>query len=121
MRSHYHLPDELSRHASGSGFSPEELREVCRRAGEKLGREDADGARFRSAAEMVSLWRGLDLPAWEAPYVLRDARLGYLNGYDRALGSGSLPGDQTKRAAEARWGKAWPKRLEAVRERAVAD
>jgi hypothetical protein len=34
---------------------------------------------------MVEMWRGLDLPAWEARYVLRDARLGYLSGYERAL------------------------------------
>jgi hypothetical protein len=25
---------------------------------------------------MVALWRGLDLPGWEAPYVLRDAKMG---------------------------------------------
>jgi hypothetical protein len=34
---------------------------------------------------MVEMWCGLDLPAWEARYVLRDARLGYLSGYERAL------------------------------------
>ena len=36
------------------------------------------------------MWRGRDLPAWEAPYVLRDARLGYLKGYERALVGGAL-------------------------------
>lgn len=118
MRSRYSLPDELSRHAPGSGFGPEELREVCLGAGESLGKEDAAGARFRSAAETVALWRGRDLPAWEAPYVLRDARLGYLKGYDQALASGGLSAGQIERAAEVRWGEAWPKRLKAVRERA---
>lgn len=33
------------------------------------------------------MWRGLDLPAWVSPYALRDARLGYLNGYDKTLAS----------------------------------
>lgn len=37
-------------------------------AGEGLGDEDARLARFRSAAEMVGMWRGLDLPAWISPY-----------------------------------------------------
>lgn len=58
-----------------------------------MGREDAGKARFRPAAEMVALWRGLDLPAWEAPYILRDARLGYVNGYEEALTSGGLSGE----------------------------
>ena len=53
--------------------------------GEELGWEDARKARFRTAAHMVEMWCGLDLPAWEARYVLRDARLGYLSGYERAL------------------------------------
>ena len=75
-------------------------------------------ARFRSAAEMVALWRGLDLPAWKAPYVLRDARLGYINGYERALVSGGLSLEKMAHAAEARWGKDWRKRLDAVRKRA---
>ena len=39
---------------------------------------------------MVQMWRGRDLPAWEAHYVLRDARLGYLKGYERALVGGAL-------------------------------
>jgi hypothetical protein len=94
------------------------LRKVCRSAGEGLGREDAGEARFRSAAEMVEMWRGLDLPAWEAPYVLRDARLGYLNGYEETLISGELAEEQTTRAAESRWGERWQERLAAARERA---
>ncbi len=63
------------------------------------------------------MWRGLDLPAWEAPYVLRDARLGYLNGYQRAVVSGGLSEEQLGRAAEARWGGRWRERLGAARER----
>jgi hypothetical protein len=59
----------------------------------------------------------LDLPAWEAPYALRDARLGYLSGYERALVSGELSERQTARAAESRWGEEWQKRLTAARER----
>lgn len=114
MRGCYLLPEELARDASGKEFAPEELREVCREAGEKLGEGDAGEAWFRSAAEMVALWRGLDLPAWEAPYILRDARLGYLNGYEKALVSGALCEDRKKRAAEARWGEDWPKRLKAA-------
>jgi hypothetical protein len=66
---------------------------------------------------MVGMWRGLDLPAWEAPYVLRDARLGYLNGYERALVSGEMSEQQISNAAESRWGERWPKRLRAARER----
>ncbi len=118
MKGRYPLPEELARYSTGSEFAPDELRGVCREAGEKLGEQDAAEARFRSAAEMVSLWRGLDLPAWEAPYVLRDARLGYLNGYERALISDELTEDQTKQAAEARWAENWRRRLETVRERA---
>ena len=67
---------------------------------------------------MVELWRGLDLPAWVAPYALRDARLGYLKGYERALVSGELSERQTVRAAEARWGDGWEQKLEAARRRA---
>jgi hypothetical protein len=64
----YPLPEPLSRHVPGrNAFAPEELRGACRRAGEGLGREDAAAGRFRSAAEMVASWRGLDLPAWVAP------------------------------------------------------
>ncbi len=118
MKNGYRLPDELARHAPGEYFIPEELRDACREAGEGLGGEDAVEARFRPASEMVALWRGLDLPAWEAPYVLRDARLGYINGYERALVSGELPRDTEARAAEARWGAEWRKRLEAARKRA---
>lgn len=72
---------------------------------------------FRAAAEMVGLWRGLDLPAWEAPYVLRDARLGYLRGYETALVSGGLSEERMARAAEARWGEGWKRKLEAARKR----
>ncbi|CAN5729741.1 hypothetical protein BH24ACT22_BH24ACT22_14290 [soil metagenome] len=117
MKGRYPLPNPLARYAAGGEFAPDELREVCKEAGEKLAEEDATEACFRSAAEMVALWRGLDLPAWEAPYILRDVRLGYLNGYDRALVSGELHEDRIKRAAEARWGEDWHRRLEAVRER----
>lgn len=116
----YALPEELARHAAGDGFTPDALRGVCREAGFALGREDAAGARFRPAAEMVALWRGLDLPAWEAPYVLRDARLGYINGYEKALVSGELSGEQATRAARARWGGEWRRRLRAARERDAA-
>jgi hypothetical protein len=114
----YPLPEELAHHAPKSRFVSGELRRACRKAGEGLGREDAGEARFRTAAEMVTLWQGLDLPAWEAPYALRDARLGYLKGYERALVSGELSEIQTNRAAEARWGEGWQQRLAAARERA---
>jgi hypothetical protein len=110
----YPLPEELARHSNGARFASEELRGACRSAGEGLGREDAGEARFRSAAEMVELWRGLDLPAWVAPYALRDARLGYLNGYERALVSGGLPEERVVRAARARWGEGWEQKLEAA-------
>lgn len=116
-RGTYSLPGELARHARKERFAPGELRGACRETGEKLGREDAREARFRAAAEMVKMWRGLDLPAWEAPYVLREARLGYLNGYERALVSGGLPEERLGRAAEARWGARWRERLGAARER----
>ncbi len=118
MSDCYRLPKELARHAPGEEFASEDLRAACREAGEGLGGEDAVGARFLSAAKMVALWRGLDLPAWEAPYVLRDARLGYINGYERALVSGGLSPVETSRAAEARWGAEWRKRLGAARKRA---
>jgi hypothetical protein len=114
----YPLPEELARHAPKGRLAPDELRRACREAGEGLGREDArEEARFRTAAEMVALWRGLDLPAWEAPYVLRDARLGYLNGYERALVSGELSEGWIARAAESRWGAGWGERLAAARGR----
>ncbi len=118
-RGEYTLPEELARYARKETFSPQELRRACREAGEGLGREDAGEARFRAAAEMVAMWGGLDLPAWVAPYVLRDARLGYLNGYERALVSDELSEEQTARAAEARWGERWQERLAAARERAA--
>jgi hypothetical protein len=116
-RDGYPLPRDLARHAPRERSSPDELRAACRAAGEGLGAEDARGARFRSAAEMVELWRGLDLPAWVSPYALRDARLGYLNGYDRTLASGELFQDETNRAARARWGERWEQKLEAARRR----
>jgi hypothetical protein len=116
-RGTYSLPEELARHAPRKGFSPDELRGACHEAGEELGREDARKARFRTAAQMVEMWRGLDLPAWQAPYVLRDARLGYLNGYERALISGGMSEQQIGYAAESRWGGSWPQRLRAARQR----
>jgi hypothetical protein len=67
---------------------------------------------------MIGLWRGLDLPAWISPYALRDARLGYLNGYDRTLVSGEPSREEVIRAARARWGERWEKKLEAARRRA---
>jgi hypothetical protein len=114
----YTLPEELARHVSRERFAPDELRGACRAAGEGLGREDAKEARFRTAAEMVGMWRGLDLPAWIAPYALRDARLGYLNGFERTLVSGELSEKQTVRAAESRWGDGWREKLETARRRA---
>lgn len=119
-RDKYPLPEELARHARKERFAPDELRRACRAAGEGLGQEDAEEARFRTAAEMVEMWRGLDLPAWIAPYALRDARLGYLNGYERILVSGELPGERVERAARKRWGEGWEEKLERARDRAEA-
>jgi hypothetical protein len=116
-RGTYSLPEELARHATRERFAPDELRGACREAGEALGWEDANEARFRTAPQMVEMWRGLDLPGWEAPYILRDARLGYLNGYERALISGKMPEEQITCAARSRWGERWPERLRAARER----
>ena len=116
-RGTYSLPEELARHAPRGRFAPDELRRACHIAGEGLGREDAKEARFRTAAQMVGVWRGLDLPAWEAPYVLRDARLGYLNGYESALTSGDMSEEQVNNAAQGRWGERWRERLKAARER----
>jgi hypothetical protein len=116
-RGTYSLPEELASHASRKRLAPDELRGACHDAGEELGREDARKARFRTAAQMVEMWRGLDLPAWEAPYVLRDARLGYLNGYERALIFGGMSEQQIGYAAESRWGARWPERLRAARGR----
>lgn len=113
----YTLPRELANHARRHSFAPSELREACRVAGEGLGRADTHEARFQSAAEMVEMWRGLDLPGWVAPYVLRDARLGYLAGYEEALVSGKLTEDVMRKAAEARWGKDWRKKLWAAHKR----
>jgi hypothetical protein len=117
-RGAYRLPEELARHARKDAFASDELRAACRAAGEGLGREDAGEARFRSAAGMVELWRGLDLPAWVAPYALRDARLGYLKGHEQALVSGELSEERTELAARARWGEVWREKLKAARERA---
>ncbi len=114
----YRLPDELARHAPKERFVPDGLRGACRGAGEGLGREDAGEATFRPAAEMVAMWRGLDLPAWVAPYALRDARLGYLRGYEEALVTGELSAAHTERAALARWGEGWREKLERARGRA---
>jgi hypothetical protein len=116
-RGMYSLPEELARHAPGERFAPGGLRKACREAGEELGWEDARDPRFRTAVQMVAMWRGLDLPAWEAPYVLRDARLGYLQGYEKALVSGGMSERQIGRAAEARWGERWREKLEAARKR----
>ena len=113
----YQLPKELARHASKERVAPDELRATCRDAGKGLGRADAVDAHFRTAAEMVALWEGLDLPAWLAPYALRDARLGYLAGYGETLTSGMLSEEQTRRAAQARWGQRWREKLAAARER----
>ncbi len=113
----YSLPEELARYAPRERFAPGELRGACHEAGGELGREDARKARFRTAAQMVEMWRGLDLPAWKAPYVLRDARLGYLDGYQRALISGEMSEQQIGYAAESRWGERWRERLRAARER----
>jgi hypothetical protein len=117
MSDDYPLPRELACYSRRDSFVPDELREACREAGEGLGRADACRARFRSAAEMVEMWRGLDLPAWIAPYALRDARLGYLAGYEEALVSGELAQHTLRKAAEARWGNDWPKKVRAARER----
>ena len=116
----YPLPRELAHHARRDAFAPDELRAACRAAGEGLGRADVEEARFRSAAEMVEMWRGLDLPAWVAPYALRDTRLGYLRGYEEALVAGGLAEHWVEEAARARWGDAWREKLRAARERNAA-
>ena len=113
----YRLPEELARHAYKEWFAPGELRGACREAGKGLGRSDAADAHFRTATQMVALWEGLDLPAWVAPYALRDARLVYVACYCETLTSGKLSEAQTSRAAEARWGQGWRKKLTAARER----
>src|SRR5215210_2084196 len=117
MPDEYPLPEGLARLAKRKSFAPNELREACRSAGERLGREDAREARFRSAAEMVEMWWGLDLPAWVAPYALRDARLGYLAGYGEALVSEEMAEERVRMAAEARWGEDWREKLASARER----
>jgi hypothetical protein len=116
-RGAYSLPEELARHVPRKRFAPNELRRTCHEAGEELGREDARKANFRTAPQMVEMWCGLDLPAWEAPYVLRAARLGYLNGYEGALISGEMSEQQIGNAAESRWGQRWRERLRAARKR----
>ncbi len=117
MPEEYLLPECLARFAKGESFAPNELREACRLAGERLGREDAREPRFRSAAEMVEMWWGLNLPAWVAPYALRDARLGYLAGYGGVLVSGELSEGRVEEAARARWGDGWREKLATARER----
>lgn len=117
MSNGYPLPEELARHVRAAAFASDELRGACRSAGEGLGRADAREARFRSGAEMVEMWRGLDLPAWVAPYALRDARLGYLAGYGEVLVSGELTEERSREAAEARWGGGWREKLTAARKR----
>jgi hypothetical protein len=120
-RGHYELPETLSRHAPARGqYQPGELQEVCRLAGEGLGSEDAALGEFRSAAEMISLWRDLDLPAWEAPYALRAARLGYLSGFGETLVRSGLDEDTASQAAAARWGERGQERLEDLRKRESA-
>lgn len=113
----YYLPQELARNAPECGpFQPGELREACRWAGEGLGRQDASRGEFRVAAEMVPLWRELDLLAWEAPYVLRAARLEHLSGFGEVLICGSLDTETASRAATARRCERWPERLHAPRD-----
>ena len=121
MTRRYPLPAQFASYASRDAFGPDELRGVCREAGEGLGRADAREARFRSAAEMVQMWRGLDLPAWVAPYALRDARLGYLAGYGEVLVSGELAENAVNAAARARWGEGWRERLAAARKRGAGS
>jgi hypothetical protein len=76
-RGTYSLPEELACHVSKTPFAAGELRCACHdKAGEGLGRKDRRNARLRTAAQMVAIWRGVELPAWEAPYVLRDAKMG---------------------------------------------
>lgn len=113
----YPLPRRLACHVSEGPFAPDALRSACREAGEGLGREDAGEARYRSAAEMVAMWEGLDLPAHVAPYALRDARLGYLGGHTSKLVSGELPLRRAQEAAEARWQERWHEKLAAARDR----
>jgi len=117
MSDEYLLPQELARYVRRHHFAPEELRNACQMAGKGLGHADACEARFRSAAEMIVLWRGLDLPAWIAPYALRDARIGYLNGYEEALLCGGLSEMRVQEAAKARWGDGWRRKLQAARQR----
>ena len=117
MPSEYVLPQALARYVRRQRFAPEELRKACRMAGEGLGHADACEARFRSAAEMVALWKGLNLPAWVAPYALRDARIGYLNGYEEELLYGELPEMRVQEAAKARWGDSWRRKLKAAHQR----
>ena len=53
----------------------------------------------------------------DACYALRDARLDYLNGFDRTLASEEPSQDDANRAARARWGGRWEQKLEAARRR----
>ena len=54
-----------------------------------------------------------------AAFALRDARLGYLRGYEIAVVSGELPEERVESAARARWGEGWEEKLERARDRAA--
>jgi hypothetical protein len=68
------LPELQSRHVPRSGPPPPSCAAPATRR-KRLGREDARKARFRTAAQMVAMGRGLELPAREGPYVLRAAKM----------------------------------------------
>jgi hypothetical protein len=55
VRGTYALPEELTPYAPRRCFAPSELSSACREAGERLGREDAREANFRTAAQMVQM------------------------------------------------------------------
>ena len=112
------IPGELARQAHKERFAPEELRGACNCKDRNKRSCFFGGAREGRPGEC----EGLDLPAWVAPYSLRDARLGYLDGYGETLISGKLSEEQTSRAAEARWGQeGWRERLAAARKRALGS
>ena len=52
----------------------------------------------------------MELPARVVPYALRDARLGYIQGFTNALVSGGLSEERASRAAEAHRGAGWPEK-----------
>jgi ribosome modulation factor len=70
---------------------------------------------------MVEMWQGLDLPAWIAPYIIRDARLGYLAGYSEVLISGEITEECAEEAAKARWGGGWREKLDAALKRGAGS